>query len=57
VKPALQPPVDLDFVFNSQFAGVTQVGGGGAYTVEIKAQQLSIPNAGKAMVNFQVPLC
>ncbi len=58
VKPTVQPPVDLSFVFNSQFAGETQVTGGGNYTVEITAQQRSIQkNVGKATVNFLVPVC
>jgi hypothetical protein len=57
VKPTVQPPINLSFVFNSQFAGETQVTGGGSYTAEISAKQISTGNAGKATVNFQVPVC
>jgi hypothetical protein len=54
VKPVVQPAVDLSFVFNSQFAGLTEVAGAGIYTVEISAMQISTGNAGRARVEFRV---
>jgi hypothetical protein len=53
VKPTLQPPVKLTFDFNSQFLGEIQLPRGN-YTAEFSAKQLSIENAGKATVQFQV---
>jgi hypothetical protein len=54
VKPVVQPPVELSFVFNSQFAGLTEVAGAGSYTAEISATQISTGNAGRARVEFRV---
>jgi hypothetical protein len=56
VKPTVQQPVSLSFNFNSQYVGQTQLGGGN-YTAEISARQISTGNAGMATAQFQVPLC
>lgn len=56
ISPGPQSAVSLKFDFNSQFVGQTQLGAGN-YTAEITARQISTGNAGKATVQFQVPLC
>lgn len=54
IKPTVQPPVSLNFNFNSQYVGETQLPAGN-YTAEISARQISTGNAGKATIQFQVP--
>jgi hypothetical protein len=56
VKPTIQQSVSLSFNFNSQYVGQMQLGGG-SYTAEIIARQISTGNMGKATAQFQVPLC
>jgi hypothetical protein len=53
VKPTIEQPVKLTFDFNSQFVGELRLPPGN-YTADISAKQLSIENAGKATVQFQV---
>jgi hypothetical protein len=53
VKPTVEQPIKPTFDFNSQFLGEIKLPPGN-YTAEIRAQQFSIENTGKAIMQFQV---